>query len=84
MLAKVVLFILFAQMVRRGPNHLRDAVLAGLAFAVVNYYVYHMIEGFDNPSTKTDEPCPGADGMYVKCPSGDCHLKTDKHSPCPQ
>lgn len=58
----------------------------GLLFAVLNYYAYHyilpMLEGFENPNSKLDVPCPGTDGMYVKCPSGDCRLKTDVHSPC--
>jgi hypothetical protein len=57
-------------------------VVHGLLFVGLLYYVFPMLEGFENPSTKTDVPCPGKDGMYVKCPSGDCRLKTDVHSPC--
>jgi hypothetical protein len=54
----------------------------GLVFALLLHFVFPMLEGFENPNSKADVPCPGTDGMYVKCPSGDCRLKTDVHSPC--
>lgn len=51
-----------------------------LIVGVVLFLVYRfMYEGFQNPSTKVDVPCPQG---YVKCPSGDCRLKTDIYNPC--
>lgn len=59
------------------------AVLHGIVFAVANYLVYlyvrPLLESFDNPDTRVDQPCPPGS---VKCPSGDCRLKGDVHSPC--
>lgn len=59
------------------------ALIHGVLFAVVNYYVYKfirpMLEGFNNPDTRINPPCPP---MYEQCPSGDCRLKTDVHSVC--
>jgi hypothetical protein len=54
-------------------------VLGVVALYLAYKYVYPMLEGFSNPDTRTDIPCPPG---YVKCPSGDCKLKTDVHSPC--
>ena len=42
-------------------------------------YLYPMLEGFSNPSTKVDHPCPP---NSVKCPSGDCRLKSDIYGLC--
>jgi membrane protein implicated in regulation of membrane protease activity len=65
-----------------GASFKTQLVVHGVLFVVLVYYVFPMIERFENPNSKADVPCPGTDGMYVKCPSGDCRLKTDVHSPC--
>ena len=85
--AKTVLFVAFVPGVLfRLPS--RDASLQTQAFvhgviaAVVLYFLYrgtHMVERMTNPSTKSDAPCPA--GSH-KCPSGDCVLDGDVHSPC--
>lgn len=66
-----------------GASLREQALIHGVVFAVVNYYVYLYIrpalERFDNPSTKTPAPCPSG---YVMCPSGECKLASDVHSPC--
>ena len=87
-LLKVVLFILFVPGIHfsipPGGSLREQALLHGLVFAVVNYYVYlyvrPMLEGFENPSTRTAGPClPG----YKQCGSGDCVLESDVHGKCP-
>ena len=50
-----------------------------LALFLAYKYVYPMLEGFQNPSTKVDQPCPP---NSVKCPSGDCRLKSDIYGLC--
>jgi len=56
------------------------ALVIGALFSVVNWYAYkNYIEGFDNPDTRVDQPCPPG---YVKCKSGDCKLKTDLYGMC--
>jgi len=61
----------------------KQALVHGLVFAVANYFVYlyvrPMLEGFENPSTKVDQPCPP---NSVKCPSGDCKLTNDIYGIC--
>ena len=84
---KVVLFVaLVPGVLLRLPS--KDASLRtqafvhGLVAAVVLYLVYratYMVEQMTNPSTKADSPCPA--GSH-KCPSGDCVLDGDVHSPC--
>ena len=87
-LVKAVLFVLLVPgvLVRLGPSFKAQLLIHGLLFAFLNHYLYvHVVsryEHFDNPDSREDKPCPGTDGMYVKCPSGDCRLKTDVHSPC--
>jgi hypothetical protein len=54
-------------------------VLGVVALYLAYTYLRPMLEGFSNPDTRADQPCPPG---YVKCPSGDCKLKTDVHSPC--
>lgn len=67
-----------------GASLREQALLHGLVFAVVNYYVYlyvrPMLEGFQNPDTRVNGPCPPG---YKQCGSGDCVLIGDKHGPCP-
>lgn len=52
-------------------------LLAVLAFIV---FVLPRLEGFHNPSTKVNHPCPEG---YKQCPSGDCVLAADVHGGCP-
>jgi hypothetical protein len=85
-LTKIVLFLVFVPgMLLRLPSgaSLRtQAFVHGLIAATVLYLLYtatHHIERMTNPSTKKDAPCPK--GSH-KCPSGDCVLDGDKHSPC--
>jgi hypothetical protein len=63
---------------------IQQAAVHAIVFAVANYlmckYLFPMIEGFDNPSTKVDPPCPEG---YKRCPSGDCVLAADVHGACP-
>lgn len=87
LLTKALLFIaLVPGVLLRLPSKdspLRtQAIVHGLVLAVVLYFVYratHAIERMTNPSTKTDAACPA--GSH-KCPSGDCVLDGDVHSPC--
>jgi hypothetical protein len=66
-----------------GTSLHEKALVHGLVFAVVNFLVYKyvrpMLETFDNPDTKVDQPCPP---NSVKCPSGDCKLKNDLYGLC--
>ena len=66
-----------------GTSLHQKALVHGIVFAIVNFLVYKYVrpafETFDNPNTKTDHPCPP---NYVKCPSGDCRLKTDLYGRC--
>lgn len=63
---------------------IQQAAVHALIFAIGMYvlrkFVFPMIEGFDNPSTKVDAPCPEG---YKRCPSGDCVLAADVHGGCP-
>jgi hypothetical protein len=59
-----------------------QALVHGVLYVVVLHLVYQMVfhvERMTNPSTKGDSGCPA--GSH-KCPSGDCVLDGDKHSPC--
>ena len=86
-LLKVVLFMIFVPGVHMSippkGSLIEKAVLHGIVFAVVDYVVYMyvrpLLETFDNPDTRVDQPCPPGS---VKCASGDCKLKGDIHSPC--
>ena len=87
LLLKAILFMILVPGVHLsippGGSLREKALIHGVVFAVANYLVYKVVrpvlEGFDNPSTKVDQPCPPS---YVKCPSGDCRLKTDIYNPC--
>jgi hypothetical protein len=87
-LLKVILFMLFVPGIHfsipPGGSLREQAILHGLVFAVVNYYVYvyvrPMLEGFENPDTRKTAPCPKG---YKACGSGDCVLESDIHGPCP-
>jgi hypothetical protein len=66
-----------------GGKLLEQSVIHGVIFAILNYLVYKyvrpLLENFDNPNTRAEQPCPVG---YTKCPSGECRLKSDIHSPC--
>jgi hypothetical protein len=87
LLLKAVLFMLLVPgthfNIPPGGKLIEKAVLHGIVFAIANYLVYMyvrpLLEGFDNPDTRKDSPCPPGS---VKCASGDCCLKGDVHSPC--
>jgi hypothetical protein len=87
LLLKAVLFMLLVPgthfNIPPGGKLIEKAVLHGIVFAIANYLVYMyvrpLLEGFDNPDTRKDSPCPPGS---VKCASGDCRLKGDVHSPC--
>jgi hypothetical protein len=79
---KVVLFLaLVPGVLFRSPGSFKVQLLVhGTLFAFLNHYLYRMVvEGFDNPSSKTDHPCPP---NSVKCPSGDCKLAKDIYGIC--
>jgi hypothetical protein len=87
LLLKAVLFMLLVPGVHLSippsGSLTEKALIHGVVFAVANYIVYKVIrpvlERFDNPDTKVDQPCPEG---YTKCPSGECRLKTDLYNPC--
>lgn len=87
LLTKVLLFVAFVPgVLMRLPSKessLRtQAIVHGVLATIVLYFLYRgvfMIESMTNPSTKADSPCPP--GSH-KCPSGDCVLDGDVHSPC--
>ena len=65
-LLKVILFMIMVPGVHLsippGASLREQAIIHGVIFAVVNYYVYlyvrPLLERFDNPSTKVVPPCP--------------------------
>lgn len=59
---------------------LTHSVVFLVASYVMCHYVLPALEGFDNPSTKVNPPCPEG---YKQCPSGDCVLAADVHGKCP-
>ena len=79
-LLKVVLFMILVPGVHLtippGASLREQALIHGLVFAVVNYYIYiyirPMLERFDNPNTRVLPECPpGSDRQG----SGDCRMK---------
>jgi len=87
LLFKLVLFVAYVPGVvfRMLPNSspLVQAFAHGVLFAVV-MHLAHMVSAnvrssSSNPSTRSEAACPA--GSH-KCPSGDCVLDGDKHSPC--
>ncbi len=86
-LLKVILFMLLVPGVHLtippGASLKEQALIHGVVFALVNHFVYvyirPMLERFENPDSKTDQPCPP---NSVKCPSGDCKLKDDIYGLC--
>lgn len=86
-LLKAILFMLLVPGVHLtippGASLKEQALIHGVVFAVVNHFVYlyirPMLERFENPNSKIDQPCPP---NSVKCPSGDCKLKDDIYGLC--
>jgi hypothetical protein len=85
-LLKAILFMLLVPGVHfsippRGALR-EQAIIHGVVFAVANYLVYKyllpLLEGFENPSTKVDQPCPHGS---KKGANGDCIMKGDIHNP---
>ena len=64
-----------------GASLLQKALVHGLVFAVLNYYIYHyirpMLERFDNPDSKVLPPCPEGSVRRGK----DCRMKGEGESP---
>ena len=86
-LLKAVLFYLLVPRVfvslPQGESLVTQALVHGLVFGILDYlvnkFVRPMFEGFENPDSKVDQPCPP---NSVKCPSGDCKLATDIYGIC--
>ena len=84
LLLKAVLFILFVPGVHFNvPGTLKEqALIHGVFFALANYLVYlyvrPLLEGFDNPDTRKDQPCPPG---TTKGKNGDCRVQGDVHGP---
>jgi len=84
-LLKVILFLILVPGVHLtippGASLAEQAVLHGLVFAVVNYYVYlyvrPMLERFENPDTKVLPPCPPGSDRHGK----DCRMKGEGEAP---
>lgn len=86
LLLKALLFIMLVPGVHFNvPGTLLEkSLILGVFFAVLNWIAYKtllpLLERFENhPSTRKPAPCPPG---YVMCPSGDCRLQNDVHSPC--
>jgi len=65
--------------------HVVQAVVHGVVFAVLNYFLYKFLEPmmrerFENPPTEVAPPCQKG---YKSCPSGDCIPANDPHETCP-
>lgn len=85
-LLKAILFMLLVPGVHfsippRGALR-EQAIIHGVVFAVANYlaymYLLPLLERFENPSTKVEQPCPHGS---VKGANGDCMMKGDIHNP---
>lgn len=83
LLMKAVLFGLAFPVINILPHSYSfrtRALIVGIVVSIINWYLYKTyIEGFDNPDTRVDQPCPPG---YTKCKSGDCKLKTDLYGMC--
>lgn len=84
-LLKAILFMLLVPGVHLsippGASLREQALIHGVVFAVVNYYVYlyvrPMLERFDNPDTRVLPPCPPGSVRHGK----DCRMKGEGESP---
>jgi len=86
LLLKALLFMILVPRVHLsippGASLLEQAVIHSLFFVVANYFIYKhvrpMLEGFENPDTRKDSPCPPGS---VKGKNGDCRIASDIHGP---
>ncbi len=84
-LLKAILFMLLVPGVHLsippGASLREQALIHGIVFAVVNYYVYlyvrPMLERFDNPDTRVLPPCPPGSVRHGK----DCRMKGEGEAP---
>jgi hypothetical protein len=84
-LLKAILFMLLVPGVHLsippGASLREQALIHGVVFAVVNYYVYlyvrPMLERFENPDTKVLPPCPPGSDRHGK----DCRMKGEGEAP---
>lgn len=84
-LLKAILFMLLVPGVHLsippGASLREQALIHGVVFAVVNYYVYlyvrPMLERFENPDTKVLPPCPPGSVRHGK----DCRMKGEGEAP---
>lgn len=84
-LLKAVLFMLLVPGVHLsippGASLREQALIHGVVFAVVNYYVYlyvrPLMERFDNPDTRVLPPCPAGSVRHGK----DCRMKGEGEAP---
>ena len=84
-LLKAVLFMLLVPGVHLsippGASLREQAIIHGVVFAVVNYYIYlyvrPLLERFDNPDTRVLPPCPPGSVRHGK----DCRMKGEGESP---
>lgn len=64
-----------------GASLREQALIHGVVFAVVNYYVYlyirPMLERFDNPDTRVLPPCPAGSTRHGK----DCRMMGEGEAP---
>ena len=85
LLLKAILFMLLVPGVHLsippGASLKEQALIHGVVFAVVNYYVYlyvrPLLERFDNPDTKVLPPCPPGSVRHGK----DCRMKGEGEAP---
>jgi hypothetical protein len=85
LLLKAILFMLLVPGVHLsippGASLREQALIHGVMFAVVNYYVYlyvrPMLERFDNPDTRVLPPCPAGSVRHGK----DCRMKGEGEAP---
>ena len=85
LLLKAILFMLLVPGVHLsippGGSLREQALIHGVVFAVVNYYVYlyvrPLMERFDNPDTRVLPPCPAGSVRHGK----DCRMKGEGEAP---
>lgn len=85
LLLKAILFMLLVPGVHLsippGASLREQALIHGVVFAVINYYVYlyirPMLEGFENPDTRVVPPCPPGSERHGK----DCRMKGEGEAP---
>lgn len=84
-LLKAILFMLLVPGVHLsippGASLREQALIHGVVFAVVNYYVYlyvrPLLERFENPDTRVIPPCPPGSERHGK----DCRMKGEGEAP---